>query len=79
MKSRLLIIIGIVLTGVFGFGVFFTQNLVNVSEPLPESSFSSEIPLYDGMSAPDNLPLYDGMLILLRLIQMDDYIVTSIQ
>lgn len=60
MKSRLLIIIGIVLIGVFGFGMFFTLNSVSVLESLPDSSTSSEIPLYDGHSYPSNIPVYDN-------------------
>ena len=61
-----MIIIGIVLVGAFGFGIFSALNSTNVSEYLPEhnksseNSKSSEIPLYDGKSAPEEIPPHYG-------------------
>ena len=59
-------ITGVVLTGILGFGIFFAIDFVEISEYLPENSKSlensgiSEIPMYDGKSAPNEIPPHQG-------------------
>ena len=61
MSKTVLLIVLVVGIGMIGFGIFFAFPSGNFIESFsPESSGSSEIPLYDGQSSPSEIPIYEN-------------------